>query len=254
MFKQSRKIIKTNASIETHEGEIAFLLSLSSRRRSLVISVNERAQVFVAAPHWMQKNEINDFIRQKAGWIKRKLSEAEKYKSYLQEKIFDQDGEFLYLGKKYRIDLFVRNVKRVSVKFDGLRWLVFIPPGLSDKARQDLIKKKMTQWYRAQAQEVLGGRIFYYSRIMGVAPKKIAVRTQKRVWGNCDYNTQTIHLNWQIVLSPLDVVDYIVVHELCHLLVPDHSQRFWKKVEKILPDYKQQVQWLKINALEMALP
>jgi hypothetical protein len=89
---------------------------------------------------------------------------------------------------------------------------------------------------------------------MGVEPKKIAVRTQKRLWGCCDYHTQTIHLNWQIILSPIRVIDYVVVHELCHLTVPNHSKRFWKKVEKIIPDFKRHKQWLAVNHIDMVLP
>ena len=111
----------------------------------------------------------------------------------------------------------------------------------------------MIQWYRRQAEEILGSRLFHYARLIGVEPKKIAVRTQKRLWGNCDYRTRTIHLNWQIVLAPLEVMDYVVVHELCHLIVPNHSKRFWQRVEKTMPDFKKHKQWLKDHAVDMVV-
>ena len=130
--------------------------------------------------------------------------------------------------------------------------MITVPRGLSESQRQEKIKEKIVKWYRAQAEEILGVRIFHYSRILGVEPKKIAIRTQKRLWGNCDYNTKTIHLNWQIILSPLKVIDYVIVHELCHLIVPDHSRRFWKKVADVMPDFKEYKKWLRVNAHEMA--
>ena len=105
-----------------------------------------------------------------------------------------------------------------------------------------------------QAKEILGSRIFHYARKMQVEPKSISIKDQKRIWGSCQYRKQSINLNWRIVMSPLDVLDYVIVHELSHLVVPDHSKRFWRKVEDILPNYKQSRQWLKQNQRSMLLP
>jgi predicted metal-dependent hydrolase len=89
---------------------------------------------------------------------------------------------------------------------------------------------------------------------MGTEPLKIAVKTQKRIWGSCHPRTKTINLNWMLVLAPLEVIDYVVVHELSHLDVPNHSRRFWKRVSGVMPDYRRQVQWLKEHAAEMVMP
>ena len=117
-----------------------------------------------------------------------------------------------------------------------------------------MIKEKLIKWYRAQAEEIFGGRVFYFSRIMGLEPQKIAVKTQKRIWGSCGYHDKAISLNWQLVFAPMDVIDYVVVHELAHLDTPNHSRKFWKSVANILPDYKMRQNWLKNNRLSMKLP
>ncbi len=254
-IRRPKQIFKTACSLKTKEGDVPFTLSRSSGRRTLTITVDEQAEVSIASPFRMKDREIHDFIHEKASWIMAKMREAEKNRNILDQKEFDHGHEFLFLGKKCKVSVKRSDVKRSRIHFDLLTgWLIDIPKGLSCEESQDQVKKKMLQWYRAQAKEILGGRIFHYSRLMGVEPKKIAIRTQKRIWGCCDYNTQTIHLNWQIILSPIKVIDYVVVHELCHLTVPSHSKRFWSKVRKFMPDFEQYRSWLKINHLDMALP
>jgi len=253
-YKRAKRTTETPSSIATTKGPLSFLLKRSSRRRTLAIVVGEDANVIVHAPFYSTLKAIHSFINEKTYWIFDKKHEAEKNISYLNSKKFDEGHEFLFLGKKYPINIKDGDTKTSRISFDGLKWDVTFANNLNAHKKRDTVKKKMVQWYRKQAEEVLGGRIFYYSRIMGVEPKKIAVRSQKRLWGCCDFNTQTIHLNWQIILSPIKVVDYVVVHEMCHLMIPNHSKRFWKKVEKYMPDFKQYQKWLKINALDMLLP
>lgn len=89
---------------------------------------------------------------------------------------------------------------------------------------------------------------------MGLAPQRITVKTQKRLWGSCNHHGRSINLNWMLVMTPLMVIDYVVVHELCHLLVPNHSRRFWKHVAQYFPDYQASEKWLKTHAPEMQLP
>jgi predicted metal-dependent hydrolase len=221
----------------------------------LTIQVDERARARVSVPYNTDEQDIHDFIRRKAGWIVDKVGEARRRNESLNQKAFDHGHHFLYLGKKYPIAVEEGALRRGRVAFDPARgWRITLPEELSPADRQSRIKDKLLKWYRTQAEEILGGRVFHYARLMGVEPKTIAVRTQKRLWGCCDYKAQSIRLNWQIILSPLEVVDYVVVHELCHLTVPNHSKRFWKKVEEHMPEYQHHRQWLKTNHDDMVLP
>ena len=254
-IRRPKRVVKAACSLRTKEGNIPFVLARSSGRRTLTITVDKHAQVSVASPFTMREEEIHGFIHEKARWVLAKTREAQKNRDILSQREFAHGHEFLFLGKKYKVNVIKLDVKRSRITFDALKgWSISVPGGLSPEERQAQVKSKMLQWYRAQAKEILGGRIFHYSRLMGVGPKKIAIRTQKRLWGCCDFNTQTIHLNWQIILSPLKVIDYVVVHELCHLTIPSHSKRFWKKVEKVMPDFQGYRRWLKINHLDMVLP
>ena len=249
-----KRIEKEKCSLLTKSGELVFLLTRSSARRSIAIFVDAKAVVSVYCPFFVKKDVVSDFVKQKAEWIIKRINEAKVNKDYLDSKKFADGQEFLFLGRKYKIRIERSDIKRVKIEFDGMMWHVKLPADLEKRNEQDVLKKAFVKWYKVQAKEILGGRIFNYSRILGVAPSKIIVRTLKRIWGNCAYHTKVITLNWQIILSPISVVDYIVVHELCHLVVPSHSKRFWKKVEKILPRYKREVKWLKDNYLDMVLP
>jgi hypothetical protein len=250
----AKKVAENFSSVETSQGNISFLLKRSSARRTLAITINEKAQVRVAVPYFSSVREIEVFIEEKAGWILRGILEQRRNRAVLDQKKFEDGQEFLFLGRKFPLSLQFQDAKRSRITFNGVKWEVVLSRDLDQKQQAREMKRKLIQWYREQAQEIIGGRIFHYSRIMQVEPQKIAVRTQKRLWGCCDYRTQTIHINWQVILSPMSVVDYVVVHELCHLKVPNHSKRFWHMVSKFFPDYACQVKWLKENSLDMVLP
>ncbi len=253
-IRSASNIIKKRCELNTAAGMVPFTLKFSKARKTIAISINAKAEVNVSAPVYASENMVFSFIKEKADWIKERLSEANNKKDIIDRKKYAAGETFLFLGKKFPLKVEEKDIKRANLKFDGSQWIADIPFDLTPKDRHTLIGKKMVDWYRSQAKEILGGRIFHYSRIIGNEPLRIEVKTQKRIWGNCDPRSKTININWQVILSPIDVIDYIVVHELCHLLVPNHSPRFWKKVERILPRYKSQKKWLKDNFLQMLLP
>lgn len=254
MIKRPKKIERSRHCHDSALGAIEYTLVRSNARRTCSIFVDEKANVSIYVPYQTTHAYIEAFINEKISWIDKCLKVARKNQAIIADKKFDHGGEFLFLGKKYPIDVTESPSQRMRIEFNGQRWMVCLPRELPPVEREGKIKSKLIQWYRQQAEEILGGRIFHYSRLMGVSPKKIAVRSQKRMWGCCDYNRQTIHINWQIILSPIKVVDYVVVHELCHLVHPNHGKLFWRKVEKYMPDFREYKKWLKVNHAEMVLP
>lgn len=226
----------------------------SNARRTSAISIDHQAKVSIYVPFRTTHPYIESFIRDKFDWIHKCVDTARKNQAVISQRKFDEGGKFFFLGKMYPLCLKEKENKRTVVEFDGTKWTIFLSKEIDRSDREKKIREKLIEWYRIQAQEIVGGRIFHYSRMIGVSPKVIAVRSQKRMWGCCHYNKQQIHINWQVVLAPLRVIDYVVVHELCHLVHPNHGQRFWKKVEKYMPDYKENKKWLKTNQAELILP
>ena len=217
------------------------------------ILVNDQAQVQVSVPYKTSFSAIHAFLNEKFHWIEKCVLAAQKQQAVLAQKDYCHGSEFLFLGKKFPLLVKTSSVKRAHMDFDGQRWEVTLAKEGSSQPR-DIIRDQLKKWYKSQAQEILGSKVFQFSRQIDVSPKKIQIRNQKRLWGCCDYHQQSITLNWQIILAPMEVVDYVVIHELCHLIHPNHSQRFWRKVGQYMPHYKEPETWLKKNQIELMLP
>ncbi len=240
--------------LDTKAGVISYTLTRSARRRTIEISVSEQARVRIAAPRYALLRDIHDFIHQKSDWIVNKLREMNQYRESLPRRQYRDGCLFYFLGQSYPLRVCSGNVRRAKIHFDGTQWRVQLPLQITEKEQTVLVKQQLLKWYRQQAEEILGSRLFHYSRLTGLEPQKIAIRTHRRVWGNCHYQRKVIHLNWQLVFFPQPVIDYVIVHELSHLDVPNHSKKFWHKVGTVLPDYKYYRQWLKNHSRQMALP
>lgn len=254
-FQRTSPPQEKSHSVKTAQGVIEFCLVRSIRRRSIEIRVLDHQSIRVRAPRFSSESDIAAFIREKAAWIQRKFVEAARRQAHLAKRKYAHDQDFLFLGAKYPLNVNPTQRRRVQIDFDGRQWKIHVPILESGEHQQEqLIRAQLVKWYRQQAGEIFGGRVFHYTRLMGLKPQKVVVKTQKRIWGSCDYRKQNIYLNWLLVLSPLDVIDYVIVHELCHLEVPNHSKRFWRKVAGVLPDYQIRQQWLKNNALDLLLP
>jgi predicted metal-dependent hydrolase len=106
--------------------------------------------------------------------------------------------------------------------------------------------------YRKSAADYFTLRVQHYESIMGVQHKKIVIRDQKTRWGSCS-TTGTLSFNWRLMLAPSEVIDYVVVHELCHFRHMDHSKDFWACVESVMPDYRTHKQWLRDHGRELQL-
>ncbi len=237
--------------LKTPKGEIEYVLR-RSRRKTISVAIKDDAEIVVGAPLWVEVSRVKQFLKEKSSWILRKQAEFSQKNDFLKKRAFDHGANFLFLGDKYPLTI-TENGHKAEIIFSQSGWQLQLSQGLDQKSREETIKEILIDWYRVQAKEVFGGRVFHFARMLKVEPQEIVVRTQKRLWGSCHHHSRKIHLNWQLVLSPLEVIDYVVVHELCHLLVPNHSQRFWGKVEAILPDFKKRKAWLREHGWQMRI-
>ncbi|MCX5751122.1 MAG: SprT family zinc-dependent metalloprotease [Candidatus Saganbacteria bacterium] len=209
---------------------------IRSKRRTIALEITEEATLVVRAPKRAPLEFIEQFVQDKMWWINKHLQSAKEKQQKAGPKQFINGEEFLFLGNKYELIVTEKGPARLS--FDGTFQLL---SKKLDKAR-DLFAK----WYKKQAEYKLQERAVYYSEVSGLKYGKIKLNSAKKRWGSC---TPQGNLNfcWRLIMAPLSVIDYVVVHELSHLAHRNHSRRFWKKVEEILPCYKTQRKWLKEN-------
>lgn len=206
---------------------------IRASRRSIALIVERDGSLTVRAPKRAAMRDIEGFIREKIDWI---LRSRERLKAVFEiPKKRYMDGEkFLFLGNEH--ELRIVEPQRPALKFDGVFTL--------GRTAQPRGEAAFIRWYKGQASIVLAGRVHHYAVLHGFAPKRVRINSAKTRWGSCGANG-TINFTWRLVMAPPEVIDYVVLHELAHLKVKNHSRRFWKLVESLCPDFKRQRKWLR---------
>lgn len=152
--------------------------------------------------------------------------------------------QVLFLGQPLALDIQEGKHKRPEIIREETRLLYLY--GRPEDKKAAKVKENLEKWYREEAREYLYNRTAYYGKILGEYPENIRIKEQKTCWGSCS-SKRNLNFNWKLLMAPLEILDYVVVHELCHLKYMNHSRDFWNCVGEILPDYAVRRQWLKEN-------
>lgn len=214
--------------------KIEFSLTLK-KRKTIGMTISRSEGLKVSAPKWVSKKEIKSIVLKKAEWILKKLSEFEQMPKL---KDLESGSELFFLGFSQKLEIIENiQIKKIKiVKIDD-KILVSLPVGLDLNKDMPEIKKKLILWYKEQAKLIISQRIKKLSEEMQLIPSKITIRQQKTRWGSCS-SKGSININWKLIMMPISVLDYVLVHELAHLKVLNHSKNFWQLVEAYLPDFK----------------
>ena len=197
--------------------------------------------VEVRAPFKIEQKEIDSFVLQKMGWIKKKLSLQKSVKKLIRKK-FKNEENFQFLGKDLKLKITISENKKSYID-DKFIYLVL---NNNKENFKEKIKEKLETLFRETAKDIFKNKTLNEAKKIKVTPKKIIVRSYKRRWGSCSHK-KDISYNWKLIMAPEKIIRYVVIHELCHLVHFNHSRDFWKSVEKIIPDYKSSKEWLKLN-------
>jgi len=206
-----------------------------TKRKSLALQIAPDASLIIRAPQRASAATIRQAVQDKMPWILKKQRIArERFRPPVK---FTDGEEFLYLGKWHKLLV----VSGTSVPF------VFNEKGfLLSGTYLPKAKQLFEEWYRGKAFEVIKDRVRQYAEKTGLKYSNISVTSAKKRWGSCSLKGN-LNFSWRLVMTPLAVVDYVVVHELVHLEEHNHSSRFWRKVRVFLPNYSQAKQWLRNN-------
>jgi predicted metal-dependent hydrolase len=205
---------------------------IRSNRRTLSLHINEDLTLTVKAPLFILPGDIQRFIDKNSEWIKKRTEQLQQRK-VVKENRYEHGGELLFLGKSYIFT--VGNYP--AVKIEGDRFL--FPQFLMFR-----VEKEITNWYIQQAKNIVISQLALYAKEMNVSYKSVTFSDTKSKWGSCTYDNR-LQFCWRLVMAPVLVVNYVIVHELAHTLEKNHSTRFWSKVRLYNPSYKQQIKWLK---------
>jgi predicted metal-dependent hydrolase len=175
------------------------------------------------------------------------MYEFNEIKLLSSSKEFLSGEKFPYLGRHYRLKVTVdEKIHEVKLSFQKGLFSVNIPKNWDTAQRQQHLNELFRQWYYTHGQSKLEERLKLYSPKMECFPSKLVIKEQQMRWGSCTKNG-TVNINWLILMAPMRIVDYVLVHELAHLKHPDHSTAFWLTLQSVLPDYESRKEWLRIN-------
>lgn len=213
----------------------------TDRKKSASIQLKD-GQVRVRAPRSLSDKRINDLIKKRAPWIKEKLEEYSNRPQAITKKY--EDGEiFSYLDRNYELKIVEGDEEAVKLK-NGCFVVSICKEDFGENIKAQNL---LLDWYRDHAFKYLQERTDKFANIIGVSPFSISIKNYKSRWGSCSING-AIDYNWKIIQAPKKVIDYVVVHELCHLIEHNHSPKYWSYVEKFMPNWKESRDWLKENS------
>jgi len=205
---------------------------IKSFRRSIGMHIELDGSIVVRAPHGMPNFLIKRFLEGHVGWI-------DKHRKILAErpvtskKKFEHGESFPYLGKPYQ--LHIGTYKTITIVEDKILFPEFL---------RFRIQKEMTNWYQKQAREIIQAFVHEHTQIMGVSYTELYFSDTTSKWGSCSFDNK-LQFNWRLIMAPSIVIRYVVIHELVHTVVKNHSREFWAKVGAHNPSYRQQRKWLR---------
>jgi len=205
-----------------------------SRRKTLAIHITREAAVEVRAPLKMPEAYIEGFVKKKEKWIEEHIARRKQVNDEKEAFTVGYGDRVSICGGEYPI----RGIDGGRAGFDGES--VWIPANLTP----DQIKYVVIQVYRTTARRLLRSKTGEYGALMEVKPAAVRITGAKTRWGSCS-GKDNINFSWRLLMADMDVIDYVVVHELAHLKELNHSSRFWAVVEGIIPDYKARERKLK---------
>ncbi len=218
----------------------------TNRKKTISVEI-EDAQVFAVVPRTLPQEELKALIYQKSRWIQKNL-QIEQHILRPELKAYQAGESFKLLGMDHTLSFETCRQKSLEVSERSL--LLRLPKTSQEQPLK--VKKALQEGYRAYALDILTAKAHYFSFVVGAQPRTINVRTFRARWGSCS-SEGDIDFNWAIIMAPHHIVDYVVVHELCHLHHMDHSPEYWRCVQKVLPDYKNCIEWLKYNGRTLAV-
>lgn len=215
-------------------------------RKTMSIEVEPSGEVNVISPLGVTEKDILKKVKSKAKWIVQKQYDT-KFINVNKINREAVNGEsYMYLGRNYSLLLDINDdIKDIVVKLYRGKFIVE-----TNTKDQGKIKLALENWYREKTLLRVNERVNYFKQYFNMLPKDIKVKEQKKRWASCTSSNELL-FNWRCSMAPANILDYIVVHEMCHMMYKDHSKEFWDKVAAIMPDYEVRKEWLRNNGIKL---
>ncbi|ABS60367.1 MULTISPECIES: M48 family metallopeptidase [Fervidobacterium] len=222
--------------------EIKIEKIIRSKRKTVALQITDNGTLIIRVPFNLSEESIWKIINKHKNWIYKNKQEIDARDPKILPKEFVSGEGFLYLGKYYK--LHVVEKQDVPLKFENGFYL-------SKDVLNDA-KNVFIDWYKKAAYEKITERVNWWAQKRGFKYNKINITNAQKRWASCSYKGN-LNFSWRLIMAPLSVIDYVIVHEIVHLEEKNHSKAFWVKVKALMPDYKKYEDWLKKNGYLLKL-
>ncbi|MBE8540158.1 YgjP-like metallopeptidase domain-containing protein [Geoglobus acetivorans] len=209
---------------------------IKTRRKTISLQITDEGKLIVRAPVNASDEAIWNTILKHRDWIERKRKEILSRDPKASKKEFVNGEGFLYLGKYYKLRIVEGQKEPLKLDNEFLLSKEYLP----------IAKEVFVNWYREKAYEKITERVEWYAKIRGFDYNKVNITNAQKRWASCSHK-RNLNFSWRLIMAPLPVIDYVVVHELVHLEEKNHSKTFWNKVKMLMPNYEKHKEWLKKN-------
>ena len=220
---------------------------IRSQRRDVLFKALPEGETRVYAPSCMHLKDVDNMVRLRMTELKamhRRLDQELE-----QNRLNHPGNEGSRICVEGRgLDLHLKKAARTSAVIGDAAMVLSLPEPGSDEAVRAAIRQTLSK----RALERIRERLSYYAPLIGVEFGRVAIRDQKSRWGSCSAK-HNLNFNWKLIMAPPEALDYVVIHELCHLIEFNHSRRFWSLVEKQMPEYEVWKKWLKTHGSELGV-
>lgn len=218
------------------------------KRKAVAIHIDSYGRIEVQAPKGTAEEDVLQVVEQRWDLIQKKIKEMKDRMEGPQEKVYEYGEVFLYLGKPYAIIISEdKELKKDCVKVEGDMLHLYVRI-----QEEDRIKQALKRFYYQKCKALVEQRIGAHQRSFKTKPRSITISDNQGTWGTCDSKLQ-LTFNWKLAMAPPEIIDYVVVHEMCHMVHLNHDRSFWRLLGSMIPDYEQRQNWLALSSWKMVV-
>ncbi|MCQ6282566.1 M48 family metallopeptidase [Bacillus sp. EB600] len=234
--------------IHTYLGETIRFEIKYKNRTSIGITIDSYGNVEVQVPKGTPDEKVLQLLEGKWDLIQQKIKEMKDRLLGPQKKVYEYGESFLYLGNTYPIQIFQdSSITQEHVVFKDEKLHIYVKQLDTEK-----IKQALKRFYYQECKAIVAKSLSSYQSNFKTKPRSFRITDSKTTWGTCD-SIQQLTFNWRLAMAPREVIDYVVVHEMCHIVHLNHDRSFWRLVGKIMPDYKEKETWLTLSSWKMTV-
>lgn len=239
--------------INIQNQSVPYIIKRSKKRRfTTTLTIKHEEGLVIEAPFFMPEFMIRRFIEERKLWIIKRLFLLDKKKEIKKHEYISGES-FTFFDEIYYLRIFeTPDVKKTSLMVNKNTFIGIIPSGISDKRRISELKDKITNWYVHNSAGVFANRAQEYADRLGVQFNRISVKAVSSIWGSCSV-AQNLTFNWKLALAPRENCNYVIAHEVSHIIHKHHQRSFWECVHSLDSEYKVHKSWFKNNSSTLSL-